>query len=143
MEEYNDLLQNQIRQYLSDSHLLDPSLQHFLKAIDHTYRLSETEHVLHHQALNSVLTSRDIATESAALLSSMLNDQTEMVCRFLVDGTLTFINDAYCRYFGKTRKQLIGASFMPAIPDEDMAEIKKGYQKLTPENTVIQTEHRV
>lgn len=34
---------------------------------------------------------------------AVVEDQTELICRFLPDCTLTFVNDAYCRYFGKSR----------------------------------------
>src|SRR5262245_4010666 len=36
--------------------------------------------------------------------------QTELVSRYERDGTLTFVNPAYCRYFGRPREQLIGRS---------------------------------
>ena len=31
---------------------------------------------------------------------TVVEEQTELVCRFLPDLTLTFVNEAYCRYFG-------------------------------------------
>ena len=33
----------------------------------------------------------------------ILEDQTEMVCRFIRGGILTYVNGAYCRYFGIER----------------------------------------
>ena len=51
--------------------------------------------------------------------------QTEFICRFLPDGTLTFVNKAYCRYFDKRCEDLIGHSFMPLIPDEDHEKLEK------------------
>ena len=42
-----------------------------------------------------------------------------IISRFLPDGTHVFVNDAYCRYFGKTRDEIIGHIFMPDIPEED------------------------
>src|SRR5262249_6161235 len=44
--------------------------------------------------------------------------QTDLVCRFLPDGTLTFVNAAYCRHFDRTKEQLIGRSFFELIPAE-------------------------
>src|SRR5215211_3603343 len=38
---------------------------------------------------------------------TMIEEQTELVCRFLPDKTLTFVNDAYCRYFGEKPEELI------------------------------------
>ena len=35
----------------------------------------------------------------------VVETQSELVCRYLPDTTLTFVNDAYCRCFGKTREE--------------------------------------
>ena len=37
---------------------------------------------------------------------NVVQTQTELICRYLPDTTLTFVNDAYCRYFGKSRAEL-------------------------------------
>lgn len=47
---------------------------------------------------------------------NVVETQTELICRFLPDTTLTFVNDAYCRHFGKTREQLIGTKYLQLIP---------------------------
>ena len=38
----------------------------------------------------------------------IVEDQTDPVARFRPDGTLTFVNKAYCRFFNKTDEELIG-----------------------------------
>src|SRR5262245_32900095 len=35
----------------------------------------------------------------------VVESQTEMVCRYRPDTTLTFVNEAYCRFFGKAREE--------------------------------------
>lgn len=50
MEDFSDLLSYQIKQYLGASYPIDPKLQKLLQAIDKTYRVSETDHVLHHKS---------------------------------------------------------------------------------------------
>lgn len=62
--------------------------------------------------------------------------QTELVSRFLIDGTLTFVNRAYCRYFGKTRRELIGTNFLLLIPEVEREEVKQQFLSLTPSNPV-------
>jgi PAS domain S-box-containing protein len=54
---------------------------------------------------------------------TVVEDQTELICRFTVDGTLTFVNEAYCRYFGKKREDLIGKKFTPLIVKEQRGEV--------------------
>ncbi len=38
----------------------------------------------------------------------MVDSQTELVCRFTPDLTLTFVNEAYCRFLGKQRDEVLG-----------------------------------
>jgi PAS domain S-box-containing protein len=69
--------------------------------------------------------------------------QTELICRFLPDWTLTFVNKAYCRYFDKRYEELVGHSFMPLLPDEDHEKLEKHIASLNLENPVATIEHRV
>jgi DNA-binding NtrC family response regulator len=45
--------------------------------------------------------------ESEKKYRSIVEDQTELVSRFLPDKTLTFVNEAICRYFSKKPEELI------------------------------------
>ncbi len=81
--------------------------------------------------------------ESEARYRMVVEDQTELICRFMPEGVLTFVNDAYCRYFGRKREELIGHSFMLLIPEEDREEVKNQIAKLNRENSTVTTEHRV
>ncbi len=74
---------------------------------------------------------------------SIVEDQTDLICRYLPDGTLTFVNDAYCRYFGKSSLDLIGRSFMPLIPEEDQALVQQQAAQLSPDQPTTTYEHRV
>ncbi|WP_199316451.1 PAS domain S-box protein [Tolypothrix sp. FACHB-123] len=31
---------------------------------------------------------------------AIIEDQTELICRFLPDTTIVYVNEAYCRFFG-------------------------------------------
>ena len=57
----------------------------------------------------------------------IVEDQTELICRWLPEGIITFVNDVYCRFFGKGRGELIGHSFIPFIPEEDHEKVKYLY----------------
>jgi PAS domain S-box-containing protein len=81
--------------------------------------------------------------ESEAFYRSTVEDQTELVCRFKGDGTLTFVNDAYCKYFGKTHDQLVGTRFLPMIPEEDRPAVSQHFDALSRERPVATQEHRV
>jgi PAS domain S-box-containing protein len=68
----------------------------------------------------------DIALrKSEARYRAIVDDhQTEMICRFLPDTTLTFVNEAYCRYYGLDRARLVGASFLDPVPTEEKPAIR-------------------
>ena len=53
------------------------------------------------------------------------------------------MNDAYCRYFGKTRNEIIGHRFRPEIPAEDQDAVRQHFASLTRDHPVAQTEHRI
>ncbi|MCW5550266.1 MAG: PAS domain S-box protein [Opitutaceae bacterium] len=41
----------------------------------------------------------------------IVEDQVDLICRYRPDGTLTFVNSAYARAFGRKRIELIGQPF--------------------------------
>jgi PAS domain S-box-containing protein len=73
--------------------------------------------------LESAFYRAELAREQRALRESeeryrsVVETQTELVCRYLPDSTLTFVNDAYCRYFGMSREELIGTQFVTLLPE--------------------------
>jgi PAS domain S-box-containing protein len=91
----------------------------------------------------------DIKTAELALAESerryrnVVEDQTEFICRFKPDGIHNFVNDAYCRYFGIPREEIIGHKFIPKIPKEDKELIRSHFTSLTREHPVGTVEHRI
>jgi len=81
--------------------------------------------------------------ESEENYRALVEDMPALVCRFLPDGTLTFVNNSYCRYFNKTRDELLGANFFQFIPAEEREEVRKQYGSLTQESPAINYEHQV
>ncbi len=55
----------------------------------------------------------------------IVESQIDLVSRNLPDTTLVFVNDAYCRYFGFTREQLIGQSFLITEPPQVHESLRK------------------
>ena len=87
--------------------------------------------------------NREALEKSEALYRAVVEVQTEMISRFLPDGTHIFANEAYLRFFGKKRGELIGKKFVPPIPEPDIALVKKYFTSLSRENPVGSIEHRV
>lgn len=74
---------------------------------------------------------------------AIVEDQVELICRFLPDTTHTFVNQAYCRYHGKSRDELIGKKFLPTIYKPDQEKFQKHINSLSFENPVSTIENRV
>ncbi|MGE5405969.1 MAG: diguanylate cyclase domain-containing protein [Candidatus Saccharibacteria bacterium] len=73
----------------------------------------------------------------------IVEDQTELICRRSPDRTLTFVNEAFCRYFKKSRDELLGQPFEPPIYQEDEPVVHKHLSALSPEKPLIEYIHRI
>lgn len=80
--------------------------------------------------------------ESEARYRAVVEDQTELICRFSADLELTFVNGAYCRYFGKSAGELIGRNFLSFVPPEEHGEIRAHLARVSAEREPVTYEHR-
>lgn len=87
--------------------------------------------------------TEEALVKSEELYRAIVEDQTEIICRFNPDGTISFVNGAFCRYFGKTRQEVLGSRYLPAIPREDRKRLWAAYGALTPDRPVFSIELRV
>jgi len=81
--------------------------------------------------------------ESEERYRTVVEDMPAMICRFLPDGTLTFVNDTYCRYFNKNKEDLINQNFLQFISKEDHEKTKKHFMSLTMQNPIRTYEHQI
>jgi len=81
--------------------------------------------------------------ESEALYRSVVETQTELVCQYKEDTTLTFVNDAYCRYFDRSRKDIIGAKVLDLIPRDSREAVRSHIQSLFRDPREEIFEHKV
>ncbi len=81
--------------------------------------------------------------ESEARYRAVVEDQTEFIVRWLPDGTRTFVNEAYARYFGMGAHEMIGVSFFPLIETEEGRDaVRTRIRALTPARPVMTNVHR-
>ncbi|MCX7719451.1 MAG: PAS domain-containing protein [Candidatus Sumerlaeaceae bacterium] len=80
--------------------------------------------------------------ESERRYRAVVEAQTELVCRTKPDATLTFVNEAYCRYYGKKREELLGSSFLAYVPDEDLPVIAHAMEDAIRRGGVVTSVHQ-
>ncbi len=75
---------------------------------------------------------------------TVVESQTEFIVRWKPDGTRTFVNDAYCRYYGITAEYALSTNFMPLIYEEDHQLIEEKISRLVSGMSSVETDtHRV
>ncbi len=67
----------------------------------------------------------------------------DLICRFRQDSTLTFVNEAYCRYFGRSREELTGRPFLSLIPPEEWDSVKEHLAMVANNKAPVTYEHKV
>ena len=112
-----------------------------------TVRLSPDNRILGYQGIIRDVTefkrAEKALQESEARYRAVVEDQTEPICRLLPNRIITFVNQAYCRFFEKKYEQLVGHAFKLPMPEEDQTIAEGLFVSLSPENPVSTSEHRV
>jgi PAS domain S-box-containing protein len=73
----------------------------------------------------------------------IVEDQTEMIDRFLPDGTITFANETLAQYCGGKPSELVGQKILSFIHEEDREMVTSNIFAATRENPIVTVEHRV
>jgi PAS domain S-box-containing protein len=73
----------------------------------------------------------------------VVQDLTETVCRFRPDGTFTFVNEVFCRFFGKSESELVGSRWQPIPVSDDLPMIEEKLRTITPQTPLVMIENRV
>ena len=74
---------------------------------------------------------------------SVLDSQTEIICRLNANGALLYANDAFCHFFGKTHQELVGHNWQPIVYPEDVSLVSEKLNTLSPSHPVVQVENRI
>ena len=74
---------------------------------------------------------------------AVVESQSEVISRVKTDGTFTFVNEAYCRFFGKSESDLIGQKWFPVAHPDDLPNINRRLEELSIENPEVVIENRV
>ncbi len=69
--------------------------------------------------VESLRESEGRVRESEARYRAVVDDQTELVCRYLPDTTLTFVNRAFADFYGRTPQELMGTPLIEVFPPDE------------------------
>jgi len=58
---------------------------------------------------------------SERFFKSVVDAQSDLIVRVDADHRFTFVNEAYCRTFGRRADELLGTTFTPLVHDDDLA----------------------
>jgi len=81
--------------------------------------------------------------ESEARYRAIVEDQTELIVRFLPDTTIVFVNEAYCRYFDISPEEVLGKSYAPIIFPDDLDYVNKQVELISVDNPIVDITNRV
>jgi PAS domain S-box-containing protein len=74
---------------------------------------------------------------------SVVEDQSDLICRFLADGTYTFVNAAHCRYLQRSAEELLGKKLWDFVPARQRASTEAFLAAITPQSPVAVIEYEV
>ena len=74
---------------------------------------------------------------------TVVQDQTEVICRFDSNNIIVFANEVYCDFFGKSMDELIGHKWFPVAHADDIEIIQDKLKTLSISNPVVVIENRV
>ncbi|HEY2329939.1 MAG TPA: MASE1 domain-containing protein [Verrucomicrobiae bacterium] len=75
-------------------------------------------------------------------LRLVLAEQTDLICRFMADGRLTFVNPAFCAFHGQSEAQLLGTEIFGKFPPPTAARLRGQMAVLSEENSTWTCDHR-
>ena len=82
--------------------------------------------------------------ESAERYRAVVESQSEFIVRWKPDGTRTFVNEAYLRYYNISMEEALTSSFMSLILEEDRSAVEEKTLRLMTGESQSETDiHRV
>ncbi len=108
------------------------------KQTEITYDVDGNPETIHGIILD--ITDRKLAelalVQSEEKYRSVVEDSPGLISRFTPDGTITFVNQASCSFFGKKYHELIGMNITSTMPEENRENVISTIASLSPESPI-------
>lgn len=79
--------------------------------------------VVNRKKNKTIIRQVEILRKHEQLLASVVQTQKEMICRFLPDTTLTFVNKPFSNFFKMSESDLLGKKIFDLLPDTEPGKI--------------------
>lgn len=103
----------------------DASANSFMGIIVDTTNIKKAEYLL---------------SQSIARYKAVVEDQTELISRYLPDGKIVFVNNAYAKFFHKEVEYFIGNNWIERLPENKKKEMIEKIHSITLDNPYIKYE---
>lgn len=70
-------------------------------------------------------------TKTEKRYRGLIESQNDLIVRVDKENRFTYVNEAYCKAFGKTRDDLIGSDFFPLVHQDDRESTNKAMEQLS------------
>jgi PAS domain S-box-containing protein len=94
------------------------------------------------KSIDYIYDQKQKLAKSKQLYNSVVQTQNDMICRFKTDTTLTFVNNAYCNIFNKTKEELLGEKFIDLIPEDEHKAVLEKINTLSQNNPTQTYSHK-
>ena len=74
---------------------------------------------------------------------AIIEEQSEFICRHRPDATVSYVNDAFCAYFGIEKEEIIDREYTPIVYEADRERVQQLVSTMTADNPTVTIENRV
>lgn len=89
-----------------------------------------------------IVFTREQFVKTEKYYQSIVDNQTEFICRYNTDYVLTFVNRAYCEWQGVHADQLIGTNLMDKIPEAQQKQALANLENINKDNPTSVSLHQ-
>ncbi len=114
---------------------------------DYICMYDEKGRITGHFGIQADITERKAAEDSLfqseARYRSLVEESSDLICRWLPDMSLSYVNRAYCRYFNKKSEELLGTPWVELLPEKIRDKVHRKYKIYIAQETVFNYEYQV
>ncbi len=92
--------------------------------------------------ITSLKQAQQLLTESEERYRHIVEDQTDLICRYQADLTITFTNSVYSGLFSKVSEEMEGRNILEFVPPNQRDKVLSHIRSLTPDHPIATSENQ-